>query len=160
MTAIQVRKTAEEPGAASLAVTVPVEQVQEAEARATSAYQRRARLPGFRKGKAPAALVKKQFADDIRQQALEDLIRELESGARAGGAAPGRRPARAQPQVGRRGGGPGDVRVPRRAEARDRAGAHREVPPQAHRAQGHRGAGAGAAHRAARAEGTMGAGGG
>src|SRR5205085_1993171 len=56
MTAIQVRKTAEEPGAASLAVTVPVEQVQEAEARATTAYQRRARLPGFRKGQAPAAL--------------------------------------------------------------------------------------------------------
>src|SRR5438270_13992759 len=76
MTAIQVRKTAEEPGAASLAVTVPVEQVQQAEARATSAYQRRARLPGFRKGKAPAALVKRQFADDIRQQTLEDLIRE------------------------------------------------------------------------------------
>src|SRR5213082_3649513 len=76
MTAIQVRKTAEEPGAASLTVTVPVEQVREAEARATSAYQQRARLPGFRKGKAPAALVKKQFADDIRQQALEDLIRE------------------------------------------------------------------------------------
>src|SRR5216110_1796008 len=76
MTAIQVRKTAEEPGAASLAVTVPVEQVQEAEARATSVYQRRARLPGFRKGKAPAALVKRQFADDIRQQTLEELIRE------------------------------------------------------------------------------------
>src|SRR2546429_460603 len=75
MTAIQVRKTAEEPGAASLAVTVPAEQVQQAEARATSAYQRRARLPGFRKGKAPAALVKKQFADDIRQQALEELVR-------------------------------------------------------------------------------------
>ncbi|PYO26506.1 MAG: trigger factor [Gemmatimonadetes bacterium] len=76
MTAIQVRKTAEEPGAASLAVTVPLEQVQAAEARATTAYQRRVRLPGFRKGKAPAALVKKQFADDIRQQTLEDLIRE------------------------------------------------------------------------------------
>src|SRR3989440_279263 len=76
MTAIQVRKTAEEPGATSLAVTVPLEQVQEAEARATSAYQRRARLPGFRKGKAPAALVKKQFAEDIRQQTVEDLIRE------------------------------------------------------------------------------------
>src|SRR6266702_7483987 len=76
MTAISVRKTAEEPGATSLAVTVPVEQVQEAEARATSAYQRRARLPGFRKGKAPAALVKRQFAEDIRQQTLEELIRE------------------------------------------------------------------------------------
>jgi len=76
MPAILIKKTGEEPGAASLAVTVPVEQVQQAEARATSAYQRRARLPGFRKGKAPAALVKKQFADDIRQQTLEDLIRE------------------------------------------------------------------------------------
>ena len=76
MPTISIKKTAEEPGAASLAVTVPPEQVQEAEARATSAYQRRARLPGFRKGKAPAALVRKQFADDIRQQALEELIRE------------------------------------------------------------------------------------
>src|SRR5437773_2748852 len=76
MPTIQIKKTGEEPGAASLAVTVPVEQVQEAEARATSAYQRRARLPGFRKGKAPAALVKRQFAEDIRQQTLEELIRE------------------------------------------------------------------------------------
>jgi len=76
MPAILIKKTAEEPGAASLAVTVPVEQVREAEERATTAYQQRARLPGFRKGKAPAALVKKQFADDIRQQTLEQLIRE------------------------------------------------------------------------------------
>src|SRR2546422_11080117 len=76
MPTIQIKKTGEEPGAASLAVTVPVEQVQEAEARATSAYQQRARLPGFRKGKAPAALVKRQFADEIRQQTLAGLIRE------------------------------------------------------------------------------------
>src|SRR5205809_1025263 len=74
MPTILIKKTGEEPGAASLAVTVPVEQVQQAEARATSAYQRRARLPGFRKGKAPAALVKKQFAEDIRQQTPEDLV--------------------------------------------------------------------------------------
>jgi len=76
MPAILIKKTAEEPGAASLAVTVPVEQVREAEDSATSAYQRRARLPGFRKGKAPAAIVKKHFADDIRQEALQELIRE------------------------------------------------------------------------------------
>src|SRR3989440_12930748 len=86
MTAILVRKTAEEPGATSLAVTVPLEQVQEAEARATSAYQRRARLPGVRKGKAPAGLGKKQFAEDIRQQTLEDLIREKWKAALAQGA--------------------------------------------------------------------------
>src|SRR6266581_2178039 len=76
MTAIQVRKTAEEPGATSLAVTVPLEQVRDAEERATSAYQRRARLPGFRRGKAPPALVKKHFAEDIRQETLQQLIRE------------------------------------------------------------------------------------
>ncbi len=76
MNDIQVKKTATEPGETSLAVTVPVEHVREAEQRATTDYQRRARLPGFRKGKAPAAIVRKQFADDIRQRALEDLIRE------------------------------------------------------------------------------------
>src|SRR3989442_13654810 len=76
MADIQVKKTGEEPGAASLAVTVPPEHVRQAEERATTDYQRRARLPGFRKGKAPAAIGRKQFADDIRQRALEDLIRE------------------------------------------------------------------------------------
>ena len=76
MPTILVKKTAEEPGAASLAVTVPLEQVREAEERATSAYQRRARLPGFRRGKAPPALVKKHFAEDIRQETLQQLIRE------------------------------------------------------------------------------------
>ncbi|HVH08360.1 MAG TPA: trigger factor [Gemmatimonadales bacterium] len=75
MSAIVIKKTAEEPGAASLSITVPLEHVREAEERATTAYQRRARLPGFRRGKAPAALVKKQFADDIRQQTLEEVIR-------------------------------------------------------------------------------------
>ncbi len=76
MPAILVKKTSEEPGAAALAVTVPLEHVREVEARATSTYQQRARLPGFRRGKAPPALVKKHFADDIRQEALQQLIRE------------------------------------------------------------------------------------
>src|SRR5213592_3486178 len=75
MTAIQVRKTGEEPGSASLAVTVPVVEVREAEERATTTYQQRARLPGFRRGKAPPALVRKHFAEDIRQETLQQLIR-------------------------------------------------------------------------------------
>src|SRR5881227_938104 len=74
---IQVKKTGEEPGAASLAVTVPLEHVREAEERATTVYQQRARLPGFRKGKAPAALVKKHYADDIRQQVLQELMKPV-----------------------------------------------------------------------------------
>jgi len=43
---IQVTKTKEEPGEASLAVTVPLEHVREAEDRATRDYQSRAKLPG------------------------------------------------------------------------------------------------------------------
>ncbi len=71
---ILITKTASEPGAASLAVTVPPDRVREAEHLATRAYQARARLPGFRKGKAPEAIIKKQFAADIREQTLRDLI--------------------------------------------------------------------------------------
>jgi trigger factor len=71
---ILITKTASEPGAVSLAVTVPPDRVREAEHRATRDYQARARLPGFRKGKAPEAIIKKQFAADIREQTLRDLI--------------------------------------------------------------------------------------
>jgi trigger factor len=73
---IEITKTSSEPGAASLAVTVPEENVRAAEERATRAYQTRARLPGFRKGKAPSAVVKKRFAEDIRQQALQEILQE------------------------------------------------------------------------------------
>src|SRR6266511_368921 len=76
MTDIRITKTASEPGATSLAVTVPAASVAAAEERATRSYQERARLPGFRKGKAPAAVIRKKFADDIRQQALQELVQE------------------------------------------------------------------------------------
>ena len=36
--------------------------------------QKRAKLPGFRPGKAPISLIRKQFAGDIQQQVLESLI--------------------------------------------------------------------------------------
>lgn len=75
MPEIEIRKTAEEPGAASLTVTVPADDVRAAEERATRTYQSRARLPGFRKGKVPPAVIRKHFADGIRQAALEDVVR-------------------------------------------------------------------------------------
>ncbi|MDP3911979.1 MAG: trigger factor [Gemmatimonadales bacterium] len=73
---ITITKTRAEPGEASLAVTIPPASVAAAEERATRAYQQRARLPGFRKGKAPAAVVRKKFAEDIRQQALQEVVQE------------------------------------------------------------------------------------
>ena len=73
---ILVKKTRAEPGEASLEVSIPPENVRAAVERATKAYQQRARLPGFRQGKAPAAVVRKKFADDIRQDTLRELVQE------------------------------------------------------------------------------------
>jgi trigger factor len=55
---------------------VPVDRVREAEAKALKYYARRARLPGFRPGKAPEAVVRKRFGEAIRQSVLEEVIRE------------------------------------------------------------------------------------
>jgi trigger factor len=76
MTQITVEKTAEDSASKSLHVTVPVDRVREAEARALKYYAKRARLPGFRPGKAPETVVRKRFGDAIRQTVLEEVIRE------------------------------------------------------------------------------------
>jgi trigger factor len=76
MNQITVEKTAEDSATKSLHVTVPVDRVREAEARALKYYAKRARLPGFRPGKAPDTVVRKRFGDAIRQTVLEEVIRE------------------------------------------------------------------------------------
>src|SRR5919112_149365 len=76
MSQITVEKTAEDSASKSLRVTVPVDRVREAEARALKYYAQRARLPGFRPGKAPDTVVRKRFGDAIRQTILEEVIRE------------------------------------------------------------------------------------
>jgi trigger factor len=83
MSQITVEKTAEDSASKSLRVTVPVDRVREAEAKALSYYVQRARLPGFRPGKAPAAVVRKRFGDAIRQTVLEEVIRESWETARS-----------------------------------------------------------------------------
>ena len=59
-----------------LQISVPVETVRDAEDKAARRYATRVRLPGFRPGKAPPAMVKKKFADAIRQETLESLVQE------------------------------------------------------------------------------------
>src|SRR6266542_35563 len=73
---IVVEKTAEDAASKSLRVTVPLDRVREAEDRAVKYYTTRARLPGFRPGKAPVGVVRKRFGDAIRQTVLEEVIRE------------------------------------------------------------------------------------
>lgn len=57
-----------------LEVSVPVDEVRGAEDRAARRYASQARLPGFRPGKAPAAMVRRKFADAIRQEAIESVV--------------------------------------------------------------------------------------
>ena len=64
-------------------VHVPAAHAGVARRRRVREYARRSRLKGFRPGKAPDALVERQFEADIDRDVLEDLVREgFESGVR------------------------------------------------------------------------------
>jgi trigger factor len=58
----------------SIEVTVPVADVEKETERAVAAIKEKVRLPGFRPGKAPLAMVKARFASDIRHEVLEKLV--------------------------------------------------------------------------------------
>jgi trigger factor len=57
-----------------LEISIPVDEVESETSRVASDVQKRARLHGFRPGKAPSSLIRKQFSGDIRQKVLEALI--------------------------------------------------------------------------------------
>lgn len=76
MSAISIVKTKEDAASKSLQITVPVDRIQQEETKAVRYYSKQARLPGFRQGKAPEAVVRRRFGDAIRQTVLEQLIRE------------------------------------------------------------------------------------
>ena len=58
----------------SLEISIPVPDVETELGRVTVDIQKRAKLPGFRPGKAPTSIIRRQFAGDIRQKVLENLI--------------------------------------------------------------------------------------
>jgi trigger factor len=59
-----------------LGISVAASHVADAKERATRRVAGQARLPGFRPGKAPTAVVRKKFGSEIEQEALESLMRE------------------------------------------------------------------------------------
>ncbi|MEO6528541.1 MAG: trigger factor [Gemmatimonadaceae bacterium] len=59
-----------------LEVSVPLATVNAAEEQSARKYAASVRLPGFRPGKAPPAMVRKRFKDAIRQQVLESLVQD------------------------------------------------------------------------------------
>jgi trigger factor len=60
-----------------LAVEAPADVVQREWERAYGRVQKRAALPGFRRGHVPRSLVKLHFADDVRREVAEHLIPDV-----------------------------------------------------------------------------------
>ena len=59
-----------------LRISISAASVKDASEKAASRVARQVRVPGFRPGKAPATIVRKQYGEAIRQETLEGLMRE------------------------------------------------------------------------------------
>lgn len=59
---------------ANLRVEIPAEQVKSERAQIVNAYASRARVPGFRPGKAPKAIIEKRFAKEIAEELNDNLV--------------------------------------------------------------------------------------
>lgn len=73
---IQITTTKSEGVERRLQVSVPPARVAEARNKAAGRVAKQVRIPGFRPGKAPAAMIRKQYAQAIDQEAVEALLRE------------------------------------------------------------------------------------
>jgi len=59
-----------------ISVEAPVEVVDAAFDKVVRKFQKQARIPGFRPGKVPANVIKRKFAQDVRQEVMEQLVSE------------------------------------------------------------------------------------
>lgn len=57
-----------------IAVEIPAEVVKTETDTLVNRYQKLARIPGFRKGKVPASIVRQRFAEDIKNDVVEALV--------------------------------------------------------------------------------------
>lgn len=57
-----------------ITIEIPVDAVSEEQESLVQQYAKEARVPGFRKGKVPAGVVRSRFAEQIREQLLENLV--------------------------------------------------------------------------------------
>ena len=57
-----------------LEISIPVEDVEKETAKVAEQYREKVHLKGFRAGKAPMSLIRKNYDSDIRQKVLENLV--------------------------------------------------------------------------------------
>jgi trigger factor len=73
----------------SLTIEIPSDVVDAHIDRVTSGYSRKARIPGFRPGKAPARVIKQRFKDQILHDVAQDLVpRAIDDALRERGVEP------------------------------------------------------------------------
>ncbi len=60
---------------ATLRVELPPDQVEKEWKTTAKAFQKQARIPGFRPGKAPAAMIEKRYEEDIKEEVKNRLLR-------------------------------------------------------------------------------------
>src|SRR5215510_7320289 len=58
----------------TIAIEIPSDIVDAEIDRVAKGYSKQARLPGFRPGKVPSAIIKQRFRDQIHQDVMQDLI--------------------------------------------------------------------------------------
>ena len=73
---IQITATKSEGVERRLQVDVPPARVAAARSKAVSRVAKQVRVPGFRPGKAPEAMIRRKYAEAIDQEAVEALMRE------------------------------------------------------------------------------------
>ena len=59
-----------------LVLDVPAEDVSKSFGRVTREYQKHAKIPGFRPGKVPEAVIKRRFSTEIRKEVIDTLLPE------------------------------------------------------------------------------------
>jgi trigger factor len=72
----KVNVTKEKAWKRVLEIEIPVEKVKGEFDSVYQEYQRKARVPGFRPGKAPLELIKKRYKDEVTKDVLENLLPE------------------------------------------------------------------------------------
>lgn len=73
---ITITRAKDEPGMTTLNVEAPVETIRAAEQKAARQFAKKARIPGFRKGKAPADVIRRKYGPAIRESVLHEIIND------------------------------------------------------------------------------------
>ena len=75
-TGIEITPQSQDAARRTYAVSISPEKVAAAEAATTARYAKQLKVPGFRQGHVPPAVVRRKYSDAIRQSVIEELLRE------------------------------------------------------------------------------------